>query len=441
MSRDEILNLLKKEKVTHLGLWFIDILGHNKSIEVPSGQFNKALDGQILLDGSSIKGFARIEESDKVLVPDYATLVIFPWMEKESRVARLICDVRNTDGSEFAGCPRTILKRICKSAAQQGYIVNAGPEVEFFLFKNDSNGKITTTVQDLGNYFDLAPIDKGESARRSMMQVLEKIGFEIEAGHHESATGQHEINFKYGVALSAADKVATFRYVVRKVASDLNLHATFMPKPIFGVNGSGMHVHQSLFDKRGKNLFYDENKAYQLSIIALGYIGGLLSHARSFCAITNPLVNSYKRLVPGFEAPTQVAWSLHNRSPLIRIPNQRGIGTRAELRMPDPSSNPYLALAVMIASGLDGVEHKINPGIPIQKNIYEMSEKEKAQLKIKSLPANLREALMLLEKSKLMRDTLGEHIFQQYLIIKRCEWNNYISQIHQCEIDWYLVNY
>lgn len=441
MKRDEILNLLKKEKVAYLGLWFTDIMGRNKNVEVPASQFGKALDGQILFDGSSIKGFARIEESDMVLVPDYKTLAIFPWDESDGKVARLICDVYKPDGSEFAGCPRSVLRRHCKKALNKGYIMNAGPEAEFFLFERDGEDRATIKSHDFGDYFDLAPIDKGEKARRTIVQTLEKIGFEVEAAHHEVAMGQHEIDFKYGDALTTADKIATFRFVVRKVAYNFGLHATFMPKPIFGINGSGMHVHQSLFDARGKNLFYDEKKQYQLSHVALGYIGGLLEHARSFCAVTNSLVNSYKRLVPGYEAPTHVAWSMRNRSPLIRVPDQRGLGTRAELRMPDPACNPYLALAVMLAAGLDGVEKKLSPGSPVDKNIYKMSERERARLKIKSLPANLNDAVDLLEKSKLLKDALGEHIFSHFITAKRAEWHKYISQVHQCELDWYLTEY
>ena len=441
MNRNEILNLLKKEKVAYLRLWFTDIMGHNKNVEVPASQFGKALDGQILFDGSSIRGFARIEESDMLLVPDYKTLTIFPWTECDGKIARLICDVYNSDGSIFMGCPRSVLKRACEKAHAKGYIMNAGPEAEFFLFERDSSGEATTRTHDAGDYFDLTPIDKGEGARRAIVQTLEKIGFEVEAAHHEVAMGQHEIDFKYSDAVSTADNIATFRFVVRKVALDFGLHATFMPKPIFGINGSGMHVHQSLFDTRGKNLFYDPKKEYKLSNIALGYIGGLLEHARSFCAVTNSLVNSYKRLVPEYEAPTHVAWSQRNRSPLIRVPDRRGISTRAELRMPDPACNPYLALAVMLAAGLDGVERKINPGAPIDKNIYKMSERERARLKIKSLPANLNEAIELLEKDKLMRDTLGEHVFSHFITAKQKEWNNYISQVHQCELDWYLTEY
>lgn len=441
MIRDDILKHLKTEKVAYLRLWFTDIMGNNKNVEVPASQFAKALDGQILFDGSSIEGFSRIEESDMVLAPDYNSFVIFPWEEHGSKVARLICDVYNPNGTPFIGCPRSVLRKICDKAKQNGYIINTGPEAEFFLFMKDSDGKATTKTHDAGSYFDLSPIDQGEEARREIVRVLEQIGFEVEAAHHECAEGQHEIDFKYSDALNTADNVATFRFVVRKVAADFGLHATFMPKPVFGIAGSGMHTHQSIFNTEGENIFYAPKKPYQLSDKALWYIGGLLEHARSFCAITNPTINSYKRLVPEFEAPTHVAWSERNRSPMIRVPDRRGASTRAELRMPDPTCNPYLAFAAMIASGLDGIAKKTDPGEPINKNIYKMSERERARLKIKSLPAHLSDAIDLLEKSSLMRETLGDHIFHNFIRAKRKEWLTYIAQVHQCELDWYLTRF
>lgn len=441
MEHEDILKQLHENNVAYLRLWFTDIMGHNKNVEVPTSQFEKALDGQILFDGSSIAGFSRIEESDMVLAPDLRTFRIFPWQEDGGLVARLICDIKNPDGSDFPGCPRSTLRRTCKKAEQMGYTMNVGPEPEFFLFERSADNKATTKTHDAGGYFDLTPIDRGEETRRAIVQVLGKIGFEVEAAHHEVAMAQHEIDFKYGDALYTADKIATFRFVVRKIALDFGLHATFMPKPIFGINGSGMHVHQSLFNTNDENVFYDEKAEFQISKLGLHYIGGLLKHSPAFCAITNPLVNSYKRLVPGFEAPTHVAWSERNRSPLIRVPDRRGISTRAELRMPDPSCNPYLAFAVMLAAGLDGVEQKLDPGSPVNKNIYQMSQRERARLKIKSLPANLSDAIDLMEKSKLIRETLGDHIFHNYIRAKRDEWNKYIAQVHQCEIDWYLTRY
>lgn len=441
MDRDTILKLLKEEKVAYLRLWFTDIYGHNKNVEVPASQFPKALDGDILFDGSSIEGFSRIEESDMILVPDLNSFTIFPWDSYGGKVARLICDIHNPDGTPFAGCPRSVLKRVCKQARDMGYSMNAGPEAEFFLFEKTHDGKIQAKSHDAGSYFDLTPVDKGEDARRAIVQVLENIGFEVEAAHHEVAMGQHEIGFKYGDALATADNITTFKFIVRKMALDFNLHATFMPKPIFGINGSGMHTHQSLFTLDGENAFYDEKAEWQISQTGLHYIGGLLEHARDFCAVTNPLVNSFKRLVPGFEAPTHVAWSERNRSPMIRIPARRGVGTRAELRTPDPACNPYLAFAVMLAAGLDGIKNKTDPGAPINRNIYQMSQRERARLKIKSLPANLHDAIETMAKSKLMREVLGEHIFQNYIRAKRDEWERYIQQVHQCELDWYLGRY
>ncbi len=440
-SRNGILKRLGDEGVRYLRLWFTDITGQNKNIEVPPSQFEKALDGKMLFDGSSIEGFSRIEESDMLLSPDFKTFRIFPWAERGGKVARLICDIKNPDGSDFAGCPRTVLRKQCDKAAKMGYNMNAGPEPEFFLFERDAEGRATTITHDRGGYFDLTPVDKGEDARREILRVLEKIEFEVEAAHHEVAYGQHEVDFKYFDALYTADNIATFRFVVRKVALDFGLHATFMPKPIFGINGSGMHVHQSLFTLDGQNTFYDPSKPLGISDLMLNYIGGLLAHARGFAAITNPLVNSYKRLVPGYEAPTHIAWSERNRSPLVRVPASRGNGTRAELRMPDPACNPYLALAAMLAAGLEGIEQKLDPGEPVNKNIFAMSQRERSRLRIKSLPGDLNEAVDALERDKLMRATLGEHIFSQYVRAKRQEWHEYIAQVHQWELDSYLKRY
>jgi glutamine synthetase len=416
-------------------------MGRNKNVEVPTSQFKKALDGHILFDGSSIEGFSRIEESDMQLIPDYQSFRILPWDNDGGKVARIICDIVNPDDSPFDGCPRSVLKRICEKALKMGYIMNAGPEAEFFLFSRGVDGEATTKTHDTGSYFDLTPIDRGESARRAIVQSLEKLGFEVEAAHHEVGRGQHEIGFKFAPAIQTADNIITFRFVVKKIALDMGLHATFMPKPIFGEAGSGMHTNQSLSTLNGENAFYDKALPYQLSTLALNYIGGLLEHAKDFCAITNPLVNSYKRLVPGYEAPTHVAWSERNRSPLVRIPARRGISTRAELRMPDPSCNPYLALAVMLAAGIDGINRSIDPGKPVNKNIYEMSQEERDHFKITQLPKDLNEAIHLMEKSSLVRETLGDHIFKQYIIAKQSEWQSYICQVHQWELDNYLNTY
>src|SRR5881398_2984857 len=333
----EILELANKNNVRFLRLQFTDILGVNKNVEIPASQFEKALDGDIMFDGSSIEGFVRIEESDMLLKPDFDTFRIFPWGDADNRICRLICDINRPDGTPFAGDPRTVLRQVIGRASGQGYTMNAGMEAEFFLFRPAVDGSPSTTTHDVGGYFDLAPADLGEEARRAMVDVLERMGFEVEAAHHEVAHGQHEIDFRYADALKTADNIATFRFVVKHVAQQFGLVASFMPKPIFGQNGSGMHTHQSLF-KGGQNAFWDAKAEWELSKTALHYIGGLLRHARGKCAITNPLVNSYKRLVPGYEAPVNVAWSMRNRSPLVRVPDRRGLGTRLELRSPDPAA-------------------------------------------------------------------------------------------------------
>ena len=441
-SRAEILKTVESEKVRFLRLQFTDILGVLKNVEVPRSQFEKALDGQIMFDGSSIEGFVRIEESDMLLVPDYDTFRVNPWPSPDgSRVARLICDVHRPDGSEFEGCPRLALKRQTSKAKEMGYSMVAGPEAEFFLFQKGESGETLAETHDVGGYFDLTPVDQGEECRRDIVVVLESMGFEVEAAHHEVAPGQHEIDFKYSEALECADNVSTFRFVVKKVALDHGLHATFMPKPIFAVNGSGMHCHQSLLTGEGENAFYDPAAEYQLSKVAMGYIGGLLRHAKGFVAVTNPLVNSYKRLVPGYEAPTNIAWSEKNRSPLVRVPERRGMSTRCELRVPDPSCNPYLAMAVMLASGLDGVEQGLDAGPPVNKNIFAMSHREKRRLKIDALPADLSAALDMLEKDKVIQAALGEHIGENFVTAKRKEWHDYLSHVHPWERDRYLHEY
>lgn len=442
-QRNALLERMQKEHVHFLRLIFTDILGQTKNVEVPATQFAKALEGEIMFDGSSIEGFSRIEESDMLLVPDLSTYAIFPFQGSNGRVARLICDVYNADRTPFAGCPRLTLRRTLAEIEERGWSAVCGPELEFFLFQRDANGEPTVRTHDAGGYFDLLPVDRGEDARRDIVNALEAMGFEIEAAHHEVAPGQHEIDFKYAGALETADRVTTFRMVVKKIALDYNLHATFMPKPIRGINGSGMHTHQSLFNRDTDlgNAFYDPHGPWELSDVARHYIGGLLLHARAFVAITNPLVNSYKRLLPGYEAPVNVAWSEHNRSPLVRVPARRGIGTRVEVRVPDPSCNPYLAFAVMLASGLDGIERRLDPGSPVNKNIFEMSQREKRRLKIQQLPANLLEALRELRADRLLRDVLGEHICQHYMSAKEEEWADYISRVHPWELERYLSCY
>ena len=436
-ERQRLLERMRKEKVRFLRLMFSDIQGHNKNVEVPESQFEKALRGEIMFDGSSIEGFSRIEESDMLLVPDLSTYVIFPFEEIQGKVARLICDVYDTEHRPFAGCPRGTLRRTLARFEEMGLRPVCGPEVEFFLFEKDRDGLPTVRTHDAGGYFDLLPVDLGEEARRDIVNVLEAIGFEIEAAHHEVAPGQHEIDFKYADALKSADFVMTFKMIVKKIALDYGLHATFMPKPIYGQNGSGMHTHQSLF-RGDENVFFDEDAPFQLSETARHYIGGLLRHARAFVAVTNPLVNSYKRLVPGFEAPVNVAWSERNRSPLARVPDRRGVGTRVEVRVPDPSCNPYLAFAVMLASGHDGMVNGYDCGDPVNKNIFSMSEREKRRLKIQQLPGNLSEALVQLRKDAVMRETLGDHVWSQFLAHKEAVWEEYISQVHEWELKRYL---
>lgn len=438
MDEQEILERCQAENVRFLRLVFTDIEGIVKNVEVPESQFSKALAGEIMFDGSSIEGFTRIEESDMLLRPDLATFCVYPWEGPHGKVARLMCDIFNPDGTPFPGCPRQALKKVTAQASAQGWRLMAGVEAEFFLFRRNPDGSPNHQTHDVGSYFDLTPVDLGEEARRDMVTVLEQMGFEIEAAHHEVAPGQHEIDFRYAEALKTADNVVDFKFVVKKVAKDHGLHATFMPKPLFGVNGSGMHTHQSLFDREDRNVFYDPQAPYQLSKLARGYIAGILDHVRAFCAVTNPLVNSYKRLVPGYEAPVNVAWSEKNRSPLVRVPARRGQGTRCEVRVPDPSCNPYLALAVMLASGLDGIQRELDCGEPVNKNIFEMSEREKRRLKIRQLPASLAEALDNLERDRVVKQALGEHILENFLRNKREEWKQYISVVHPWERDQYL---
>ena len=439
--RAEIIEAAEQAAVKFIRLQFTDILGVIKNVEVPTRQFGDALDGRILFDGSSIEGFVRIEESDMLLRPDLATFRVFPWPTHPSggKVGRLICDIHHPDGTPFEGCPRTTLKKVIARAAAAGRALRAGPEAEFFLFQM-KDGAPTTATHDGAGYFDLTPVDRGEDVRREIVLALEAMGFQVEAAHHEVAAGQHEIDFRHDDVLTTADNISTFRLVVKHVALRNGLHATFMPKPIYGINGSGLHVHQSLVGSGG-NQFFDERAEWQLSRTCLHYIGGLLRHARGFAAITNPLVNSYKRLVPGYEAPTSVAWSERNRSPLVRVPAQRGDQTRVELRMPDPACNPYLALAVMLRAGLDGIEHRLDPGPPVSKDIFRMSHRERRHLRIDDLPLNLSEALDALEKDDVVRECLGEHIFSSFVEAKRAEWSDYIRHVSPWETDRYLKTY
>ncbi len=439
---DEARAILREEKIRFLRLVFSDIHGVVKNVEVPDKQFDKALSGEIMFDGSSIEGFVRIQESDMLLEPDLDSLRIFPEEGDRDRVAMLICDVRTPDGEPFPGDPRYVLRRAVERAARMGYVPKMGPEAEFFLFHRNADGTPTTVTHDHGAYFDLSPVDRGEEARRKIVNVLEKMGFEVEAAHHEVAPGQHEIDFRYADALTTADNLMIFRHVVRKVALDFDLHATFMPKPLYGENGSGMHVHQSLFTlDRSQNVFDDPEGEYGLSKLCLHYIGGILRHAKAICAVTNPTVNSFKRLVPGYEAPTNISWSERNRSPLARVPARRGKGARVEIRMPDPSCNPYLAFAVMIQAGLDGIDNEIDPGPPVNKDIFRMSEREKRRLKIDQLPADLYQAVQALQKDKVVLEALGEHVATNFIEGKLKDWQEYLTIVHPWEVERYLGMY
>ncbi|MBX5477128.1 MAG: type I glutamate--ammonia ligase [Clostridia bacterium] len=436
-TADDVRRLVRDLDVKFIRLQFSDILGVIKNVEIPASQLDKALSNEIMFDGSSIEGFVRIQESDMYLRPDPTTFAIFPWKERAGATARLICDVYLPNGQPFPGDPRHVLKRVVARAAEMGYTMNCGPEPEFFLFLKDAQGHATTQTNDQASYFDLAPIDKGESCRADIVTTLMEMGFEVEAAHHEVAPGQHEIDFKYAEAVRTADNIATFRFVVRTVAEQHGLHATFMPKPVRGINGSGMHLHQSLF-RGDQNAFYDPDSPDGLSSVAKQYTAGILAHARAFTAVTNPLVNSYKRLVPGYEAPVYIAWSNGNRSPLVRVPAKRGLSTRIELRSPDPSCNPYLALAVTLAAGLDGIERGLTPPEPLDRNIYHMSEEELVEEGVDRLPASLEEAIAALKSDPLMRETLGEHVFERFIEAKTIEWDLYRTQVHQWELDQYL---
>lgn len=435
-----VLEKAEELDVKFIRLQFTDILGVLKNVTITVERLEEALSNGVMFDGSSIEGFTRIQESDMYLVPDPATFGLFPWRPRRGAEARLICDVYSANGEPFVGCPRGVLKRAIQKARSLGYEMYAGPEPEFFLFDTDEGGNPTTSSHDKGSYFDLSPVDLGEDARRDIVLALEEMGFEVEASHHEVAPGQHEIDFKYTDVLRTADNISTFRLVTKVIAKKHGLHATFMPKPLYGESGSGMHVHQSLF-RDGENAFYDPNGEARLSQEAYWYIGGLLKHAPAYTAITNPTVNSYKRLVPGFEAPVYITWSHQNRSALIRVPVARGQATRLELRNPDPTANPYLALAVMLRAGIDGIENKIEPGPPVTSNVYDMENAEREESGIRSLPGNLFEAVEKAKRSELVADTLGPHVFEHFIQGKTIEWQIYRSQVHRWELEQYLQTF
>ncbi len=439
-TRDDIIRLVEEEDVEFIRLQFTDMFGNLKNIAITANQLEKALDNRCMFDGSAIDGFVGIEESDMYLHPDFSTLEIFPWRPQQGKVARMICDVYRSDGQPFEGDPRLILKKAIREAAEMGYTFEVGPECEFFLFNTDENAMPTTDTHEQAGYFDIGPLDGGENARRDIVMTLEDMGLIIEASHHEMAPAQHEIDFRYDEALATADNIMTFKLAVRTIAKRHGLHATFMPKPKYGVNGSGMHINMSL-RKDGKNIFEDKKDPNGLSKEAYYFIGGIMKHVKGMAAITNPLVNSYKRLVPGYAAPVYIAWSATNRSPLIRIPAEGGSGTRIELRSPDSAANPYLTLAVCLQAGLDGIKNKIEPPKSVDCNIYTMSDEEREALKIENLPGTLIEAVEEMKKDSFILDVLGDHIAGKYIEAKENEWQKYRAHVSEWEIQEYLYRY
>jgi len=443
---EEVLDEIEEQNVDFLRLQFTDILGTVKNVSVPADQAEKAFTEGIYFDGSSINGFVRIQESDMRLEPDPSTFSVLPWRSRDDieggNSARLICDVHDTStDAPFVGDPRGVLQDALDRAEEMGYTVNAAPEPEFFLFEEDEDGRATTKTNDAGGYFDLAPKDLASDVRRDIIYGLEDMGFDIEASHHEVAQGQHEINFEYDDALSTADNVATFRSVVRAIAAEHDLHATFMPKPIPRINGSGMHTHLSLF-RDGENAFHDESDEFDLSETAHSFIAGILEHAPALAAVTNPTVNSYKRLVPGYEAPVYVAWSDRNRSALIRKPAARiPAASRIEARFPDPSCNPYLAFAALIHAGLDGVEKDLDCPDPVRENIYEFDEQKREAYGIDTLPTNLGEAIDELEDDEVVLDALGPHISEKFVEAKSEEFQDYLVSVSDWELDRYLEKF
>lgn len=440
LSRDDIAKLVQENDIQFIRLQFTDLFGQLKNVAITPSQLAKCLDNKCMIDGSSIEGFVGIEESDMYLYPDPDTFAVLPWRPQQGKVARFICDIYKPDGTPFEGSPRYILRKQLERARSLGYTFNVGPELEFFLFHTDVEGNPTVETHDNGGYFDLGPTDMGENARREMVLVLEQMGFEIEASHHEVAPGQHEIDFRFDDAMTTADRVMTFKLAVKTIAQKHGLHASFMAKPITGVNGSGMHTNMSLM-RGAENAFFDATDPLGLSLTAREYIAGVLSHIKGITAITNPTVNSYKRLVPGFEAPVYIAWSPSNRSPLIRIPAARNAATRIELRCPDPTCNPYLAFAIILAAGLDGIERKLTPPPSTEVNIFRMTAAERAKAGIDSLPGSLAEALDLMKRDKLAKDVLGEHVYSRFIEAKEQEWDDFRTRVTPWELEDCLSRY
>ncbi|WP_124067597.1 type I glutamate--ammonia ligase [Clostridium sp. E02] len=441
-SKEDIYRIVEEEDVEFIRLQFTDIFGMLKNVAITKSMLEKALDNRCMFDGSSIEGFVRIEESDMYLYPDLDTFEIFPWRPQQGKVARLMCDVYCPDKKPFEGDPRFVLKKVLKKAKDMGFVFHAGPECEFFLFHMDEEGQPTTNTHEMAGYFDVAPIDQAENVRRDMILTLEEMGFKIESSHHEISPGQHEIDFQYAEGLVTADNVITFKMAVKAIAKRHGLHATFMPKPKAGVNGSGMHINMSLSDFLGKNMFEDQEDERGLSQTAYQFMAGILSHMKGMTILTNPLINSYKRLVPGYDAPVYIAWSAKaNRSALIKIPSSRGISTRIELRSPDSAVNPYLALAACLAAGLDGIEKKMTPPPSVESNVFAMTEEEITAKGIEQLPETLGEAIEAFRKDEFMKEVLGEHIHTKYLEAKESEWRVFRAQVTDWEVEEYLYKY
>ncbi|MGO4889090.1 type I glutamate--ammonia ligase [Anaerobacillus sp. MEB173] len=440
---EQIKEIIETNNVELLHLQFVDIEGTLKHVTVTARQIDDVAAGKIMFDGSSITGFSPINKSDLYLQPDLTTFAVLPWsVEEDYSEARFLCSVKNPGGTDYDGDPRNVLKKTVAKAKEQGYSISVGPELEFFLFETDEEGRPTAKPQDNAGYFEPSPHDNGEKVRLEIYRTLKQMGFTIEALHHEVAQGQHEINFKYADALTAADLATTYKWVVKTIAKQFGLHASFMPKPIAGINGSGMHVNISLFDDaKQENAFYDENDSRQLSEKAYQFIGGLIDNVKNFVAVTNPLVNSYKRLVPGYEAPCYIAWSASNRSALIRIPNTRGAGTRVEIRCPDPSANPYLAFSVIASAGLDGVNRNVTPPAEVVEDIFSMNQAELDELKIENLPSSLEAALVALGESELIKETLGSHVYNEYTDLKRGEWDSFRTTVHGWELEAYHTKF
>jgi len=436
MQKQEIIQKVKREKIEFIDLMFSDLSGRSKNVTISPRELKDCLDNGKWFDGSSIQGFTRIHESDMMLIPDLSTFIILPWPRDDTRAARMICDVYDPSKNPFVGDPRYALKRVQEEAKKDGYFYYVGPEMEFFLFRS----KESRDYHDTAGYFDFSPRDMATDIRAVMVSTLEGLGINVEMTHHEVAPSQHEIDIEYGKALNTADKVMVLKQAIKKVADSRDLHVTFMPKPVFGINGSGMHTHQSLFDEDGNNLFYDRKDKYRLSSLAYHFMGGQLKHIREMAAILCPTVNSYKRLVRGYEAPIYICWAQRNRSALIRVPRYsrgRRKSTRLELRCPDPSCNPYLAFAVMLAAGLKGIKERIDPPEPVEEDVYGFDDAKLAKFYIKTLPEDLGEALEEFKRSKLMKKTLGEHVFNKYLDIKMTEWKEFQRNV----TDWELEKY